>query len=455
MIRLLAFHGRHLPDSPGADNRDPEVLRRRLRFGGRLDPLRFLPLFDIVRNDSEIPDEWAIPVLQGIADRLESGTEVAAPEPLPAGSLAGQPSDAELRARFRHLLREWPPLRDDPRATARTLRVCIGPGGEPPTDLVPVMLALAAHPNPAVPDGPADDAGGVRGRTADAAVRLSARIRTAGAESPPLLESLLTRLAADRHPAVVRTLVSALPELADEKPEAAWRLFRIASRRGLAPMANPAERFLRARMAHEWPEVRAALERFRRESVALDAAAWGRAIARAVEAGRFSPKRLPEALGVLPAPETGRTILEFLHSRSLEPGSEAGANPRVARRDAALLAMAGDSETPPPLADRLTEIFRERAERAGQPLDAVLRMAYKLVNLLDRTAAPGSRPDFFLGLDALARRAPRAAGRVAEELLAHETAGGAVLSPAERDHAARIARRAGDDAPCRGADSRP
>lgn len=410
LIRRLAFHGRHLPDSPAdSDPWDPEQCRRRLRLGGRIDPLRFLPLLEAIRSDGQIPDLWAVPILQGVADRRLGCPAETAVNMAPGGSLAGQPSAAALSEALREWLGDGSPVWDFPRTAAELVLAALPPqhpghpSPEPIPDLTPGLLRLAAHPDPEIPEGPADPAGGVRGRTAQAAVFIAARHGAAGNPLPALLEGLLFRLTADRHPAVVQSMVRALTELAATSSNLAWRLFRAASRPGLDRILPAAETFLQTRMADDWDRVRPVLHRTKQAEIALDAAGWAAALVLASRSGKWAGPFLAEALSTLPQPETGIAVLEtILPGR----GGTAAAGPDAL--DIPLfIALTETPAPPPPFADRLLQRFSEAAAAETVPLDALFRMAYNLLKMLDRTSGTAVRSLFFQGLEHLAKRAPQ------------------------------------------------
>jgi hypothetical protein len=422
LIRRLAFHGRHLPGSAVADSdlRDPERCRNRLRRGGRVDPLRFVPLLEIIRSDPHIPDPWVAPILQGIAERLLGNPVENPTQSEQFGSLAGQPPPDSLAQTLREWLTADSPLWAFPPVAADAVLAGISPQGprdsscEPNADLTAGLLRLAGDSDPEIPDGPADASGGVRGRTARAAVLLAAQHGDAGRPLPPLLENLLFRLAADRHAAVVQSLVRALAELAHSSPNLAWRLFRASSRPGLNRILPAAETFLQTRMGDDWERVRPVLQRLKQAEIALDAEGWASALVHASRAGQLAGPSLIEALSTLPLPETGLAILEKTVPRHDGP---AATGPK-ALDFPLFIALTETPAPPPPLADRLMEKFSEAAPAETVPLDALFRMAYNLLKMLDRTSGTAARSLFFQGLDHLQKRAPRMGAMLLETVRA-------------------------------------
>jgi hypothetical protein len=410
LIRRLIFHGRHLPDAPAGDSTlgDPKRFRDRLRLGGRIDPLRFLPLLEIIRSSPHIPDLWAAPILQGVVDRLRGDPPEGPALPERSGTPAGQPPPAALASTLLEWLTEDSPIWDAPRLAADAIRTVLSQPGpenffaEPNLDPTPGLLRLAAESDPEIPDGRADAPGGVRGRAAHAAVLLARRRGEAGRPLPPLLENLLFRLAADRHPAVVRSLVQALSELASTSPNLAWRLFRAAGRPGLDRILPAAETFLQTRMGEDRERVRPVLQRLKQAEIALDAEGWASALVHAFRSGEWAGPSLNETLSTLP-PETGLAILEKIappHGGPGRAGPEALDLPLF-------IALTEIPAHPAPLADLLMERFSEAAAAETVALDALFRMAYNLLKMLDRTSGTAARSFFFQGLDHLRKRAPR------------------------------------------------
>ncbi len=437
LIRRLAFHGRHLPGSPVVDSdlRDPKECRNRLRMGGRVDPLRFVPLLEIIRSDPHIPNPWAASILQGVAERLLGNPVEDPTRSERIGSLAGQPPPDSLAQTLREWLTADSPLWAFPPVAADAILAAISPHGprhpscEPNADLTAGLLRLAGDSHPEIPDGPADASGGVRGRTARAAVLLAAQHGDAGRPLPPLLENLLFRLAADRHAAVVLALVQALTELAKISPNLAWRLFRASSRPGMARIFPAAETFLQTRMADEWGHVRPVLRRLKQAEMALDAEGWASALVHASRAGQLVGQSLIEALSALPLPETGLAILKKIFPRHGGPALDFPL----------FIALTETPGPPPPLADRLMGKFSEAAPAETVPLDALFRMAYNLLKMLDRTSGAAGRAPFFQGLAHLAERAPRMASVLLDSVQEAGNSGALIFSPAERDTTGRIA----------------
>lgn len=436
MLALLDFHGRYLP---GSDLRDPTACWERLQEGGRQDPRRFLDLFHRIRRDNNLPDIWALPLLQGVVQRLQGPVGEAAAPPAPNGSLAGQPSRSELRTFLQEQM-DWPILWDFPTTAADVLLATIGPTLPPVVDRVPALLRLAAHGDPAVPDGPTDGQGGVRGRAAAAGVTVAARFAEAKISVPPLLESLLFRLAADHHPAVVQSMVRKLPTLAAAS-ELAWRLFHAAARPGLNRLVPAADAFLRSRLAEDEPAVRRALDRMARESAVPTGPAWGDAMAQATLDGRLPPDRLPALLSRLTGFEAeiqlfNRLAAVLAATESEDPG-------RRRRAVAAAAALSADPTAPPDRLARLIDLFHSLVHHGDHSLEAPLRMAYNLIMQLPRTADGGSRPAFFAGMETLAGRAPLASRQLVDALMEEAISGRSPFSQVERERIARLAREIG------------
>lgn len=435
LLALLDFHGRYLP---GSDRRDPVACRERLREGGRRDPRRFLDLFYRIRRDDALPDIWAVSILHGVVQRLENPAGDAASAP-PLGSLAGQPAPSELRAFLREQM-GWPTLWEFPAAAADALQAAIG-FTPPPQDLVPALLRLAAHRDPTVPEGPTDEQGGVRGRAAAAGVTLAARFGEAEIPVPPLLASLLFRLAADPHPTVVQSLVGALPPLAAAASELAWRLFHAAARRGLDRLIPAAETFLRSRLAEDEPAVRRMLDRMARESKAPAGAPWGDAMAQAVLDGRLPPDRLPALLFRL----TGFEAEIQLHNRlAAVLSATESVNPKQRRRAiATAAALSTDPAARPARLARLIDLFHDLVHHGEHSLEAPFRIAYNLIQQFPQTADGGNRPAFFAGMETLAGRAPLASRQLLDALMEEAISGRSFFSQVERERIVRMAREIG------------
>jgi hypothetical protein len=120
--------------------------------------------------------------------------------------------------------------------------------------------------------------GMVKGRIADAMMRLANRFIENDIPWPYLLEAILRRLAAEDHPAIRAMVVHHLPFLISRRPQTGWLLFDKAMNEAVG-LWQVAERCLYYSYHADYASVRSHLDRLLREGAGKDLETWGRIVA--------------------------------------------------------------------------------------------------------------------------------------------------------------------------------
>lgn len=257
---------------------DIESLLLQLRNCSKADPGAFIPFFDKITVSDTIPDSYAVPIAEGIADYLISN--------FPSDETSDVPSDLIRPAKvLLHWLDVHSFLWEKCEGISDTLALCCRIL-ENPADAEPLLfglLRLAGHSDPESPKNEASVTAerlnevsqhSVRGKIANSAIRLASNLLKNGKSLHPLLFPLLFRFATDAHPGVRAALLCGLADFGKYDADGAWKLSDAMFHSPNPFLWEYAEAFLCHQCQENFPKVRVCLRRIELGKTRGKISAW-------------------------------------------------------------------------------------------------------------------------------------------------------------------------------------
>lgn len=385
------------------------------------DPSKWLRFFNQIIEHPDIPDELAAPVFDGMVAHLNYRSGRI---PVPQGFR--QPPSVPSKDRItrfilesleRHsvFLEKGQRVADAVLALSETAAAM-----ENTTALVSYLVRLSAHPDPVpvhqeAPESqdtsPAefieDGRRSVRGKAADSAMRIAARLHGQKQSRDPLLTTLLIRFATDPHPGVRSALLHQLGSLAHHDDATAWKLHRSALQSFQDDLWPDGEPFLRMQYATHRRSVLNAL-RQKNRSVDTDGDAWGRTMTEAYLENEVSPDGWIRDLEYVSLDNAWTAAFDLLDTRL-----ENAPYRDVCKKG--LLKLASRPLSMPCLLERLPSFL---PDRMTDFIDITVEIAYKFIMHFNGSNRTYDLFWLYRWIEELSEKSPAMADQIRNDLLA-------------------------------------
>lgn len=422
-LNLFYFYTGQSPDSGGSSPLEPswETISSAVLRKSTADPAKWLRFFDQIIEHPDIPDECAAPVFDGVVAHLHIRSGRI--QPPGGGRLPPSVPSKDRLARFILECLEGPNrlLENGQRVADAVLALTDTAAAlENPALLVSCLVRLSAHPDP-VPvcrntTEPRNTLHrelfeaarcSVRGKAAESAAGLAARLRERLQSRDPLLATLLIRFATDPHPGVRAAVLHQLGRLACHDNATAWKLYRSALQSFQEDLWPHGETFLLMQYDAHRASVLSAYRR-KPPSVCADGRVWGETLTKACLEGSVPSEWWIRDLESVALEDAWTAAFDLLDAH-LENARYRNACKK------GLLMLASRPMSMPCLLGRLPSFL---SSRTTDFIDITVEIAYRFIMNFNGSNRPYDLGWLYRWIAELSRKAPAMAVQIRGDLLA-------------------------------------